>query len=282
MRLFIALTSISLCMLTACGGGESGVSLNSSVNPNVSITVTGGSGNNNTPATGGNGNNNTPATSNSLPEQQGETMYWRDYLVYENGKVVRSTTAGFPDAETGYPQNDFRLMNLDGRQFQIIPTGNTDKTVIETDDKAKGIRSFIGANLSYARYGVVLYDKEKTDYVFYQGYATDEKQMPQTGTAKYTGYAIAYRASDRAVSKGSSSFDVDFGAKTVKGTVALDKFGSHSLTAKINGHRIDYVDNNSGINGGYFYGKNAQEMAGDFTVSHQGEYIDGNFGATRK
>ena len=281
MRLFIALSSISLCMLTACGGGESGVSLNSSVNPNVSITVTGGSGNNNTPATGGNGNNNTPATSNSLPEQQGETMYWRDYLVYENGKAVRSPTYGQANAEDGYPQNDFRLMNLDGRQFQIIPTGNIDKTVIETDDKAKGIRSFIGANLSYARYGVVLYDNEKTDYVFYQGYATDEKQMPQTGTAKYTGYAIAYRASDRAVSKGSSSFDVDFGAKTVQGTLTLDQFGTHSVQAKIDGNEIVQV-NNGGINSGYFYGKNAQEMAGDFYAKHQNKEIYGNFGATRK
>ena len=272
MRTFSTLSILALLTLTACGGGgdsEYGVSLNSSVNPYVSISVTNNGGN----------QNNTPNTSNHLPEQQGQTMYWRDYLVYENGKAVRSPTYGQANAEDGYPQNDFRLMNLDGRQFQMIPTGNTDKTVIETNQN--GVRSMIGANLSYARYGVVLYDNEKTDYVFYQGYATDAKQMPQTGSAKYTGYAIAYRESDRAISKGLSSFDVNFAAKTVKGTLTLDKFGTHSVQAKIDGNEIVKV-NNGGIHSGYFYGKNAQEMAGDFYAKHQNKEIYGNFGAKKK
>lgn len=270
MRLLIALLGTTLFTLTACGGGgsgdtQSGVSLNSSVNPNVSVSYTSGNNNNNNNAT--------------LPEQQGQTMYWRDYLIYENGKAVRSTTEGFEGAETGYPQNDFTLMNLDGRKFPI-PAENNSEKLIEINDKDKGTRATIGTNLSYARYGVVSYDKENMDYVFYQGYATDEKQMPKTGKFTYTGFAVGYRESDRAVSKGTSSFNVNFGERTINGTIALDKFGTHSVQATINGNEI--VGNSNGINEGFFYGKNAQEMAGDFSVSHQGKYIEGNFGAKRK
>lgn len=268
MNKFMALLNISLLTLSACGGGgdtQSGVSLNSSVNPYVSISVT---------TINGDKDN-----ANNLPEQQGQTMYWRDYLVYENGKVVRSTTAGFPDAETGHPQNDLTLMNLDGRKF-LLPTDINNEQPIEINDQEKGTRATIGTNLSYARYGVVSYDKENMDYVFYQGYATDEKQIPKTGRFTYTGFAVGYRASDRAVSKGTSFFNVNFGERTVNGTIALDKFGTHSVQATINGNEM--VGNSNGINGGYFYGTNAKEMAGDFTVSHQGEYIEGNFGAKKK
>ena len=239
---------LSLLTLTACGGGGG------SDRP---VTV-------NSPTDGGN-----PVVN---PNQQLDYDYYifKDSLPldYEEDKQA-----------SNYPQNRLNIMNLDGRNIEIVPP-NVSGSVIETYEGSTGIRRTVGGNLSYARYGVISYEKEKKDYSFYQGIPSSS--IPKSGTATYKGGAVAFRPSDRVVSKGTSSFEVDFKVKTVKGEIDTEKFGKVTLNGGI---KEDWGGFGGGTFQGAFYGDNAAEMAGEFTrhdTSNPKNDIYGTFGAKKQ
>ncbi|MBO7380944.1 MAG: hypothetical protein J6U05_04640, partial [Neisseriaceae bacterium] len=108
------------------------------------------------------------------------------------------------------------LLSIVPRNIEILPP-NVSGSIVETYEGSTGIRRTVGGNLSYARYGIISYDKEKKDYVFFQGIPS--VSIPKSGTATYKGYAVAIRPSDREISKGTSSFRVDFTNKTLTGEI---------------------------------------------------------------
>ncbi|MBQ9682248.1 MAG: transferrin-binding protein-like solute binding protein [Neisseriaceae bacterium] len=242
-RTFALVATLSLLTLTACGGGsDSPVAVNQPTN----------SGN--------------PVVN---PNQQLDY----DYVVFKNGTNTNA------DHDDGYPQNRLNIMNLDGRNIEILPP-NVSGSIVETYEGSTGIRRTVGGNLSYARYGVISYEKEKKDYSFYQGIPS--ASIPKTGTATYKGGAVAFRPADRAVSKGTSSFNVDFAQKTVVGEIDTEKFGKVSLNGGI---KEDWGGFGGGNFQGAFYGDNAAEMAGEFTrhdTSNPKNDIYGTFGAKKQ
>lgn len=249
---FALMATLSALTLTACGGGggsDSPVSVN--------------------PQTNG-GNNVVPLS--------------YDYAIFENGERVDEN-----NSEPTYPQNRLNIMNLDGRNLEILPTGVTG-SIVSLEDKSKGIRKTVGGNLSYARYGIISYDKEKKDYVFYQSIASETSIIPKTGTATYKGYAVAIRPSDREISKGTSSFNVDFDKKTLTGEIKTEKFGNFVFNQgeihKYNNFSLKGDKNLLGT--GEFAGKNAEEITGYFSQKEDRSYnpskndIYGTFGAKKQ
>lgn len=256
------LTTFSLLVLTACGGGGS------ADNPN-----------------------NSPVVVNSPTKQQGTF----DAQIFSNGVETFHewglSNSGNPlDLELG-----LNVLNLEGRQLEIIPT-NISGSMIETTEGSTGIRRTVGGNLSYARYGVISLNNEKKDYVFFQG--IQSSTIPTTGTATYKGYAVAYRPADRLVSKGTSSFEVNFANKTLTGEINTEKFGNFKFTDGEIHHKANNFKNgdfsfknlnatNAIFGDGGFYGENAAEMAGSFVVRTQNSAISkndiyGTFGAKKQ
>lgn len=160
-------------------------------------------------------------------------------------------------------------LEVDGQKIEIMPPGVGGAVLHMQDHTYK--RDVGGTNLSYSRFGMITLREKGIDYLFAQGAET--KNMPTTGTAKYQGHAFyGNRELDKDVSKESynmmpanSSFDVDFGKKTVTGTIsnAEKEFADISLSAKIDGNRFEGVKDNYTTKGG-FYGPDAAEMAGTF------------------
>lgn len=200
-----------------------------------------------------------------------------EYEIYRNGREIDDDKA-----EDKYPQNRLNVMNLDGRNLVIIPDGLQSQGILRLEDST--IKRWVGgADLSYARYGVISYLKENKDYIFVQGIESQETKkwdMPNTNGVIYKGNAVAYRISDGALDKGTVEFTANFAAKNknMNGSIKLEKFG----TLTYNNIKIDGNDFEGGAGlrkiDGNFYGPQATEMAGEF----EDKGIIGVFGAKKQ
>lgn len=100
--------------------------------------------------------------------------------------------------------------------------------------------------------------------------------MPTTGTAVYNGRSLGSSTGD-AYNQGTARFNVDFGAKTISGTVSNAAY-SADLRGTISGAAFSGAHN--GVNmSGNFYGPNAAELGGVYNGTSNGKSVVGSFGA---
>lgn len=166
---------------------------------------------------------------------------------------------------------------VDGKQY-ALPAANLSNTIITTDGQYKSLIS--GAYLKHSRHGI--YFDSKYPILFAHG--TPTADMP-SGTATYQGYSTqvtsdTYEKGGGLV--GSSAFNVDFGKKTITGSVSGAGLHTVNLSGTITGNTFSngVTDlNRMQFNGG-FYGPNAAELAGIYLDN--GAEVGGTFGATKK
>ena len=195
----------------------------------------------------------------------------------------------------------YTMLSIDGADNKVINrVGNPDVLEVngqkinllpQTFDAANGMLSLsdnkiiraIGTHLQYGHYGFYGSKKENgelnSSLVFYQGLMTPVEAMPQTGSAIYQGNAF-YNDVSNINTVGSSLFNVDFGEKSLTGSVysAEGRFNPVMLQANIAGNRFVYVDaTTKNSMSGIFLGPQAEEMAGRF--DHPSEGKSGTFGA---
>ena len=143
-------------------------------------------------------------------------------------------------------------------------------------------------SLSYSRFGAYFGPNKSaaeiangaqatpTNYVFSMGQVTTN--MPTTGTAVYNGLSLGSHTGD-VYGEGTSRFNVNFGAKTISGTVSNAAY-SADLRGTISGAAFSGTHN--GVNmSGNFYGPNAAELGGVYNGTSNGKSVVGSFGATR-
>lgn len=161
---------------------------------------------------------------------------------------------------------------------KFINLGTRDNKMIASD-----------GSLSYSRFGTYFgpnkSDAEitngaratQTNDVFSMGQVTTN--MPTTGTAVYNGLSLGSRTGD-VYGDGTSRFNVNFGAKTISGTVSNSAY-SADLRGTINGAAFSGAHN--GVNmSGNFYGPNAAELGGVYNGTSNGRSVVGSFGATKQ
>lgn len=169
--------------------------------------------------------------------------------------------------------SDVQVLNVNGRSFAlggILDDGKIDKHTY---------------NLNHVSYGLVddyAQGSSRTEYAYYQGERT--VNMPTSGTAIYRGGLALTCNGCGSIGKhyhaGTSSFKVDFGAKTVTGSLsALNK--TLEVKGDIKGSTFDGKHKNTTITGAFF-GDNAQEMAGLFYHENGNLEAGGAFGATKQ
>lgn len=263
-KLVLALTTASLLALVACGGGgdeDAPVQVNQPTNQSAGGTG-GGSGG----STGG--GTNTSTIGNAVKFNKSGT---------EQSTKFQSTTS------------DLNVLVVDGVKLPVgAGTGISAGTfMILSGGNINGLKYnggvFGGTAHAYSRYGLVK-DTSDNVFIYYQGNPTST--MPTTGTAKYNGYSVAYKQADGKTYTGNAAFDVDFGNKTVSGTLSNFKATSGSSTIANVSLKANISGNSfSGKNGnvqtdGKFYGTNAAEMAGKFSDSTT--KIQGAFGAKKQ
>ena len=105
------------------------------------------------------------------------------------------------------------------------------------------------------------------DILFYNGAPT--QNMPVTGLASYKGDSIILsddRSDDSDAVAGQSSFDVDFGAKTLSGSITANNVPTINISANISGNSFEGTAKSTkltdGAVEGKFYGNNAVELGG--------------------
>ena len=105
------------------------------------------------------------------------------------------------------------------------------------------------------------------DILFYNGAPT--QNMPVTGLASYKGDSIILSddiSDDSDAVAGQSSFDVDFGAKTLSGSITANNVQTINISANISGNSFEGTAKSTkltdGAVEGKFYGNNAVELGG--------------------
>lgn len=122
-------------------------------------------------------------------------------------------------------------------------------------------------------------------YFFYNGNPT--KSMPQSGTATYTGHSII-SPNDEKFDKygdyilGTSTFNADFAAKTLNGTLNINDLQPVSVKATISNNDFQGTATSKDFSDkanveGKFYGTNAKELGGIY----EGKTWGGAFGASK-
>ena len=105
------------------------------------------------------------------------------------------------------------------------------------------------------------------DILFYNGIPT--QNMPVTGLASYKGDSIILSddiGDDSDEVAGQSSFDVNFGAKTLSGSITANNAPTINISANISGNSFEGTAKSTkltdGAVEGKFYGNDATELGG--------------------
>lgn len=108
----------------------------------------------------------------------------------------------------------------------------------------------------------------------------ESKDVPATGTVSYRGDAGYGSEHNDCTQITTSSFNVDFGRKTLEGNIAKTNGGSFDLSAKINGNT--FVGAKNGVKTeGRFFGPAAAELGGVFMNNTPGDKAFGSYGAKK-
>lgn len=180
-----------------------------------------------------------------------------------------------PDEKAIAKWNDINQASLtsitvDGTTVAIVPQGYYARSSwISTENL-----TVCCGKLTDVRFGVVEYDPNDTAYLFVNGNPT--KIMPTSGVANYNGQALVTGNSPKFEENphllGTSKFTADFGAKTLNGTLNIDKLKPISVQANILGNDFKGSASSAEFStkadvAGKFYGENAKELGGIFTDS---------------
>ena len=200
-------------------------------------------------------------------------------------------TAGSNQAHTAHAQaynsNTLNEIQVGSRTVTVKYPGISAGTFGTFNTRNQNVTSSDGS-LSYSRFGAY-FGADKTDAeiangsrstqtnkVFSMGQVTTN--MPTTGTAVYNGLSLG-SSTGNTYDRGTSRFNVDFGAKTISGAVTNAAY-SIDLRGTISGASFSGAHN--GVNmSGNFYGPNAAELGGVYNGTSNGRSVVGSFGAKR-
>ena len=205
-----------------------------------------------------------------------------------------------------HDDNNVNLVNVEGHEIEIIPSGYYERPVIGTNEKevlqadSPELRSISGKNYKNIRWGKFTEPALGSDYYVAFG-VNPTTEMPQSGTANYTGNGmhVEKRADYLDSNLSFVKLTANFADKTLNGTISLAKtgykdvlvsngiaggalspnvhFDDVSLSAKIQGNQFSGTSEKGVHTEGGFYGKDAEEVAG----TYKGKDAMGVFGARK-
>ena len=205
----------------------------------------------------------TPSKTN-LPTQNStkanQTVTGSAFVISEQDDKVQVKNVKFNDA-------NINQLEVDGQKITLTNSGRSEDSswqdLGDTD-------VCCGGKYENVRMGVSLSNgPAEDDILFYKGIPT--QNMPVTGLALYKGDGIILfndisDDSDEDTVVGQSSFDVNFGAKTLSGSITADNAPTINISANISGNSFEGTAKSTkltdGAVEGKFYGNNAVELGG--------------------
>lgn len=279
MYKLLIISTLSLLIISACSSGtnttRTGISLHTTMNPDVSISYV------------------NESQSNKNQDNSDNFVKTGEAIKFVNGKEIAKI-----ESKAGNTLEKEFIVKIDGKEFAIVKDNNINSGYFTSSISSYSTHYGTVGN---SRFGVMHDTKNNTEYVFYTGNEniTPINDMPTTGSAKYSGYAIAYRAADGKTFMTYNNrtpyhvnFNIDFSNKTINGKI--DKMYDYTdgnnanntseiknieLSATITGNTFSGTKNSVSTNG-IFVGSQANEMTGLFNDSNN--KISGAFGARRQ
>ena len=201
-------------------------------------------------------------TSNSTEANQNQTFTGAALVVsglYDNMQVKN----------VKFNNANINQLEVDGQKITLTNSGRSEDSSWQDLGDTEVCCGIKYANV---RMGVSLSNgPTEKDILFYNGIPT--QNMPVTGLASYKGDSIisgenieADREGDIDAATGQSSFDVDFGAKRLSGSITANNVPTINISANISGNSFEGTAKSTkltdGAVEGKFYGNNAVELGG--------------------
>ena len=273
-------TALAALVLSACGssGGGSG---------DQDVSAPSNQTEQSQPSTAAN-NTQQPTTSSSQPTSPTTTP--NQVLTAKNIGFVIPKVKG-AEVEIAYPKAeavDLDVLNVEGKSFNIVPTGWAPTEVLEITSN-NVTRLVSGTKYKNVRWGLISQEGLNNHYLLAYG-INPTTNMPATGQATYVGNGVhSYASNGEGIDTyhlSNAKFNVNFADKSLEGSItpANNKpFGSVNevkLSAKIDGNQFSGKTAEGTETGGRFYGFGASELSGSY-INPQATQI-GVFGAQKQ
>ena len=273
-------TALAALVLSACGSSGGGSDDQDVSTPTYQPEQS-------QPSTAAN-NTQQPTTSSSQPTSPTTTP--NQVLTAKNIGFVIPKVKG-AEVEIAYPKAeavDLDVLNVEGKSFNIVPTGWAPTEVLEiTSNNVTRLTS--GKKYKNVRWGFISQEGLNNHYLLAYG-INPTTNMPTTGQATYVGNGVhSYASNGEGIDTyhlSNAKFNVNFSDKSLEGSItpANNKpFGSVNevkLSAKIDGNQFSGKTAEGTETGGRFYGFGASELSGSY-INPQATQI-GVFGAQKQ
>lgn len=238
-----SLTALAAFTLTACGSSGGGSSDNTAAASHDQKTQV-------TPS-----KTDLP-TSNSTEANQNQTFTGSAFVISEQDDKVQVKNVKFNNANINQLEVDGQTITL---TYPGIYAGSWQRINNTAVCCGKYANVRMGVSLSNG--------PTEKDILFYNGIPT--QNMPVTGLASYKGDSIILSddiGDDSDEVAGQSSFDVNFGAKTLSGSITANNAPTINISANISGNSFEGTAKSTkltdGAVEGKFYGNDATELGG--------------------
>lgn len=195
-------------------------------------------------------------TSNSTEANQNQTATGSAFVISEQDDKVQVKNVKFNNANINQLEVDGQTITL---TYPGIYAGSWQRINNTAVCCGKYANVRMGVSLSNG--------PTEKDILFYNGIPT--QNMPVTGLASYKGDSIISSddiGDDSDAVYGQSSFDVNFGAKTLSGSITANNMPTINISANISGNSFEGTAKSTkltdGAVEGKFYGNNAVELGG--------------------
>ena len=195
-------------------------------------------------------------TPNSTEANQNQTFTGSAFVISEQDDKVQVKNVKFNDA-------NINQLEVDGRKITLIYPGIYAGNWQRINNTAVCCGKYANVRMGVSSSN----GPTEKDILFYNGAPT--QNMPVTGLASYKGDSIILSddiSDDSDEVAGQSSFDVDFGAKTLSGSITANNAPTINVSANISGNSFEGTAKSTkltdGAVEGKFYGNNAVELGG--------------------
>ena len=273
-------TALAALVLSACGSSGGG-------NDDQDVSTPSNQTEQSQPSTAAN-NTQQPTTSSNQPTSPTTTP--NQVLSAKNIGFVIPKVKG-AEVEIAYPKAeavDLDVLNVEGKSFNIVPTGWAASEVLEITSN-NVTRLVSGTKYKNVRWGLISQEGLNNHYLLAYG-INPTTNMPATGQATYVGNGVhSYASNGEGIDTyhlSNAKFNVNFADKSLEGSItpANNKpFGSVNevkLSAKIDGNQFSGKTAEGTETGGRFYGFGASELSGSY-INPQATQI-GVFGAQKQ
>lgn len=273
-------TALAALVLSACGSSGGG-------SDDQDVSAPSNQTEQSQPSTAAN-NTQQPTTSSSQPTSPTTTP--NQVLSAKNIGFVIPKVKG-AEVEIAYPKAeavDLDVLNVEGKRFNIVPTGWAASEVLEITSN-NVTRLVSGTKYKNVRWGLISQEGLNNHYLLAYG-INPTTNMPATGQATYVGNGVhSYASNGEGIDTyhlSNAKFNVNFADKSLEGSItpANNKpFGSVNevkLSAKIDGNQFSGKTAEGTETGGRFYGFGASELSGSY-INPQATQI-GVFGAQKQ